>query len=57
MDWMVLLNALLIFCLRLVDVSLGIIRLIMIGRGQRKIAPLLGFVEVTMLQLSKKSFG
>lgn len=57
MDWMVLLNALLIFCLRLVDVSLGTIRLIMIGRGQRKIAPLLGFVEVTMLQLSKKSFG
>ncbi len=25
MDWMVLLNALLIFCLRLVDVSLGTI--------------------------------
>jgi uncharacterized protein YebE (UPF0316 family) len=41
-------NALLIFCLRLVDVSLGTVRMIMINRGQRKIAPLLGFVEVTI---------
>ncbi|MEJ2556536.1 MAG: DUF2179 domain-containing protein [Anaerolineae bacterium] len=48
MIWMMLGNALLIFCLRLVDVSLGTVRLIMIGRGQRKIAPLLGFVEVTI---------
>ncbi len=45
---MMLSNALLIFCLRLVDVSLGTVRLIMIGRGRRKIAPLLGFVEVTI---------
>ena len=48
MTWMILVTALLIFCLRLVDVSLGTVRLLMIGRGQRKIAPLLGFVEVTI---------
>ncbi len=48
MTWLMLGNALLIFCLRLVDVSLGTVRLIMIGRGRRKIAPLLGFVEVTI---------
>jgi uncharacterized protein YebE (UPF0316 family) len=41
-------NALLIFCLRLVDVSLGTVRMIMISRGRRKIAPVLGFVEVTI---------
>ena len=52
MDWMVLLTALLIFSLRLVDVSLGTVRLLMIGRGQRKIAPLLGFVEVTIWVLA-----
>ena len=48
MIWIMLGNALLIFCLRLVDVSLGTVRLIMISRGRRKIAPLLGFVEVTI---------
>lgn len=48
MIWTMLASALLIFCLRLVDVSLGTVRLLMIGRGQRKIAPLLGFVEVTI---------
>ena len=48
MIWILLGNALLIFCLRLIDVSLGTVRLIMIGRGRRKIAPLLGFVEVTI---------
>ena len=48
MVWIMLGNGLLIFCLRLVDVSLGTVRLIMIGRGRRKIAPLLGFVEVTI---------
>jgi uncharacterized protein YebE (UPF0316 family) len=52
MVWMILGNALMIFCLRLVDVSLGTVRLIMIGRGQRKIAPLLGFVEVTIWVLA-----
>ncbi len=48
MIWVMIGNALLIFYLRLVDVSLGTVRLIMIGRGRRKIAPLLGFVEVTI---------
>lgn len=38
-------NALLIFCLRMIGVALGTVRLILIGRGQRKIAPLLGFIE------------
>jgi len=48
MIWIMLGNALLIFCLRLVDVSLGTVRMIMISRGRRKIAPVLGFVEVTI---------
>ena len=48
MIWIMLGNALLIFCLRLVDVSLGTVRLIMISRGRRRIAPLLGFMEVTI---------
>jgi len=48
MIWIMIGNALLIFCLRLIDVSLGTMRMIMINRGQRKIAPLLGFVEVTV---------
>ena len=45
MNWIVLGNALLIFCLRMIGVSLGTVRMIMIGRGRRKIAPILGFVE------------
>lgn len=36
----------LIFFARVIDVSLGTIRIIMVNRGKRKIAPLLGFVEV-----------
>jgi uncharacterized protein YebE (UPF0316 family) len=48
MVWLMLGNALLIFCLRLIDVSLGTMRMIMINRGRRKIAPLLGFMEVTI---------
>jgi uncharacterized protein YebE (UPF0316 family) len=40
-----LLGALLIFCLRLVDVSIGAIRIVMIVRGERWIAGLLGFFE------------
>ena len=37
---------LLIFCARVVDVTLGTMRIIFISRGRRNIAPLLGFVEV-----------
>lgn len=40
-----LLSALLIFCLRLIDVSIGAIRIVMIVRGERWIAGLLGFFE------------
>ena len=36
----------LIFLARIVDVSLGTMRIIFISRGQRRLAPLLGFVEV-----------
>lgn len=36
----------LIFFARVVDVTLGTMRIIMINRGRRKIAPILGFVEV-----------
>ena len=45
MVWIVIGNALLIFFLRMIGVALGTVRMILIGRGQRKIAPLLGFVE------------
>jgi uncharacterized protein YebE (UPF0316 family) len=37
---------LLIFSARIIDVSLGTLRIIFISRGQRRLAPLLGFVEV-----------
>jgi len=37
---------LMIFVARIFDVSLGTIRIIMISRGKKRIAPLLGFVEV-----------
>ena len=48
MVWIVIGNALLIFCLRMIGVAMGTVRMILIGRGQRIIAPLLGFVESTI---------
>jgi uncharacterized protein YebE (UPF0316 family) len=36
----------LIFIARIADVSLGTIRIVMISKGQKKWAPLLGFVEI-----------
>lgn len=36
----------LIFCARVADVTLGTLRIIFIGRGQRRLAPVLGFFEV-----------
>ncbi|MBN1537315.1 MAG: DUF2179 domain-containing protein [Anaerolineales bacterium] len=36
----------LIFFARVIDVTLGTMRIIMVSRGRRKIAPILGFVEV-----------
>jgi uncharacterized protein YebE (UPF0316 family) len=37
---------LLVFLARILDVSLGTLRIIFIGKGKRLLAPLLGFVEV-----------
>lgn len=42
----------LIFFARLVDVSLGTMRIIFISRGHRALAPLLGFVEVLVWLLA-----
>jgi len=35
-----------IFCARILDVSLGTLRIVMISKGQKRIAPFLGFFEV-----------
>lgn len=48
MLWTILGNALFIFVLRLTDVSMGTMRMIMVMRGMRYWAALLGFVEVTI---------
>lgn len=48
LTWEMLSMALLIFMLRIIDVSLGTLRMIMITRGKRLWATLLGFVEVTI---------
>ncbi|MFH2040589.1 MAG: DUF2179 domain-containing protein [Chloroflexota bacterium] len=42
-NWVLLL---LVFFARIVDVSLGTLRIIYLGKGMRLLAPLLGFVEV-----------
>lgn len=42
--WVIL--PIIIFLARVADVTLGTIRIIMVNRGRRKIAPLLGFCEV-----------
>ena len=43
-----LLGALLIFCLRLIDVSMGTVRILMAVRGRRLVAGVIGFFEVTI---------
>jgi uncharacterized protein YebE (UPF0316 family) len=48
MWWVTLSNALFIFALRLTDVSMGTVRTIMVMRGMRKVAALIGFVEVSI---------
>jgi uncharacterized protein YebE (UPF0316 family) len=48
MFWTTLGNALFIFILRITDVSMGTLRVIMVMRGMRRWAALLGFVEVTI---------
>ena len=42
--WVVL--PLLVFCARVLDVTLGTLRIIFISQGKRNLAPVLGFVEV-----------
>lgn len=42
------LGALFIFCLRLIDVSMGTVRILMAVRGRRLLAGLIGFLEVTI---------
>jgi uncharacterized protein YebE (UPF0316 family) len=44
----ILLGALLIFCLRLIDVSMGTVRILMAMRGRRLLAGLIGFFEVSI---------
>ena len=44
----ILLGALLIFCLRFIDVSMGTVRLLMAMRGRRLVAGLIGFIEVSI---------
>lgn len=49
-SWVVI--PVLIFLARIVDVSLGTMRFIFIARGYRKLAPLVGFVEVLIWLLA-----
>ncbi len=53
------LNALMIFAFRIIDVSLGTIRMIFIIQGRRIVAALIGFVEVTifLVAISKAISG
>ncbi len=37
---------LLIFFARVIDVTIGTVRIILVARGQKRVAPLLGFIEV-----------
>ena len=49
-QWVVL--PLLIFCARIIDVSLGTLRIIFISRDKRFLAPLMGFFEVLIWLLA-----
>lgn len=44
LNWVII--PLLIFCARLLDVSIGTMRVVFTSRGYKNIAPLLGFIEV-----------
>ena len=50
LSWVIL--PLLIFCARICDVSIGTIRIVFVSRGQKLIAPLLGFFEVLIWLLA-----
>jgi uncharacterized protein YebE (UPF0316 family) len=52
MFWATLGQAILIFALRVTDVSMGTVRTVMIVRGQRGWAAMIGFVEVTIWVLA-----
>lgn len=43
-NWIIL--PILIFCARVLDVSIGTLRIILMARGKRKLAPLLAFFEI-----------
>lgn len=47
-----LLVPLMIFFARIIDVSLGTLRIVMISKGQKRIAPFLGFFEVLIWLLA-----
>ena len=51
-SWVVL--PILIFLIRICDVSLGTIRVIFISRGMKLIAPILGFFEVSIWLLAMR---
>jgi len=42
----VLITSVLIFCARIVDVSIGTLRIISVAKGRKYLAPLLGFIEI-----------
>jgi uncharacterized protein YebE (UPF0316 family) len=44
----ILLGAVLIFCLRLIDVSMGTVRILIAVRGRRLLAGVIGFFEITI---------
>jgi uncharacterized protein YebE (UPF0316 family) len=48
----ILLGAVLIFCLRVMDVSMGTVRILMAVRGRRLLAGLIGFFEVTIFLIA-----
>jgi len=52
LPWDTLLGALLIFVMRLCDVSIGTVRLILLTRGKKYYAALLGFFEVMIFILA-----
>ena len=52
MLWQPLLGGLLIFGLRVIDVSIGTVRMLMIVRGRKLLSALMGFVEVLIFLLA-----
>ena len=52
MSWQPILGGLLIFSLRVIDVSIGTVRMLMIVRGRKLLSALMGFVEVLIFLLA-----